>query len=318
MKKNLFDLLDDDVDETEIVKPEKTKKIKKIVEPVVKPEKKVFTEEQIVDEIKKMNGDPSNWGDNIDAINHLNGKVRVMHCQNSNAKHYLNPKVAIICKTENEKNEKKIVRHVFDTVEELCAFFNTYDMTDAMNGAKEKANDIFNKLFNKINTLQKDAMDSYNKLFPSWTIMLLPLNYKDGGTFSEPFIMNDKKKLTNVINLNLKQSKEMAKKKICCFSSNFTGFIPSLIMLLVGNNLPSSFVAIKFCRNLIYQKSNSESSDKAYWYKGWRVGILTNTSLNSRDITSHRDSFSEKGSIMKMLKNIDHVDYTNVISNITF
>lgn len=293
----------------------KNKEEKKEIKDMILPSNDL-TEKDLVETLKKIDGNPNNWGDVIDATDILQPKTlkpKIMLLNAPKKEQMLSPPIALIHEYQDENKQWYKKEWVIHSVEEMWNHFKSVDMVSAVGCNNELANKTFDSLLKlKNETSKKKAIDQYNALFPAWTIVKLPLNYKDGNRILDPFI-RENGRAKNIININLKQTKEMTNNGLYCFKHDYTGFIPTLMLLLIGNNLPDEINGITFNQNVITQTIRSDK----LMYKGWRVRLLTTHVLDSVKSDEMRHKFSHDGKFLNKICEIDNVDYSTCIVNIT-
>lgn len=324
---NLFSALNDnDIDEIIMKKTKPTKSIKSS-QTIKKPNQsnqnnintlapqRNPTDKDLSIALDKYKGNADNWGDMMDAIDSIHmGVPNVLIVNLPKKEHLLPQPIALVYKYQDENQKIHENSWIIRTIEEMWNYLGTIDMLSAIGCNNEKSAKIFDEMIKMSDDVQrKKHIEQYNLLFPSWTIIKLPINHKNGDLVPDPFIReNDRAK--NVVNINLKQSKEMTKNNLNCFKSDYSGFIPTLLFLLVGNNLPSLINAITFNQNVIMQKTRTG----LFMYKGWRLRLLATAILNPTQAQDLRDKFGFEGKYIDTICKINgNNNYNQCMVNVT-
>lgn len=114
-------------------------------------------------------------------------------------------------------------------------------------------------------------ISAYNDIHPVWAFIRLDPSFKytkeDAPPIKIPIIRDANNRSTNTIDISLKDTDRNSANGIYCVDEAFEfGYIPTMVLALIGGNFPADVIAIVFHKTV--------NVDRSQYFRGFRVRIV--------------------------------------------
>jgi hypothetical protein len=154
-------------------------------------------------------------------------------------------------------------------IEKMWQFFNCIPFTEPIKDCKINPHQLFQKF---LDTRDKNSREENKKMVDTYNESYFTTVFKKQPGNDDPI---DRKTRLNIINFNLKQTKDMAERGVFCFDPSFeNGLINHLLLKLIGQSLPEKIndeISAMMFQQIVVLNGKMA-------YKGWRLRITTYSS----------------------------------------